>query len=522
MVAKLLLFPLLAFTLMAPATAAAADPQPRIVGGTAASAGEYPAQAYVQVETPDGIGACGGTVIGERQVLTAAHCTVDDSTGDVLAPAAFLIVLGENVITAAEVDDPAEIYGVTGVDVHEAYGSDPSGVGNDLAMLTLDRDAFPDPANPEVGRMLLVGPSETSLWDPGTSATIVGWGTTSSGGPSSDDLLEAQVPIVEDQDCVDAYTVDPDGSGPGGPIPIDPDTMVCAGDGVHDTCQGDSGGPLMVPDSAATDLVLAGVTSFGNDCADPDYPGVYVRLGAPALNAWVRGRLYSVNFSQAPAFPTAGQPVGFAATAAQGGGFVWDFDGDGQFDASGASVTHTFPAAGVYRVVLRATDPEGQPAERVRTVTVAARPPVAAGGSGPDLTLPLVSASLSSRVFAVDRGGAPERPVGAARKGTTFRYRLSEDARVVFTIERALPGRRSGRRCVKPTRRNRGKRKCTRYQRFGRFAQASKAQSNSKRYSGRIGRKAMKPGSFRATLVATDAAGNRSKPKRLALRVVRR
>ena len=63
--------------------------------------------------------------------------------------------------------------------------------------------------------------------------------------------------------------------------------MVCAGDGVHDTCQGDSGGPLMVPNAARTAFVLVGATSWGIGCAEELFPGVYTRLGAPTLNAWV-------------------------------------------------------------------------------------------------------------------------------------------------------------------------------------------------------------------------------------------
>jgi hypothetical protein len=54
-----------------------------------------------------------------------------------------------------------------------------------------------------------------------------------------------------------------------------------------------------------------------------------------------------------------------------------------------------------------------------------------------------------------------------------------------------------------------------------RFAKQSKAGANRKRFSGRIGKRALKPGRYRATLVATDAAKNRSKPKRLLFKVVR-
>jgi hypothetical protein len=147
--------------------------------------------------------------------------------------------------------------------------------------------------------------------------------------------------------------------------------------------------------------------------------------------------------------------------------------------------------------------------------------PLAGGGGGAPPSF--ASASLSPRTFAVDRKGPAELAVAArAKKGTTFRYSLSEPARVVFTIERVLPGRKVGRACRKQTAKNRHKRACKRYVSPGRFAAAAVAGANHKRFSGRIGRRALAPGSYRATLIATDTSGKASTPKRLSFRVVRR
>jgi hypothetical protein len=108
------------------------------------------------------------------------------------------------------------------------------------------------------------------------------------------------------------------------------------------------------------------------------------------------------------------------------------------------------------------------------------------------------------------------------RKGTTFRYVLSEAGRTVITIERRTAGRKVGKRCRKRTRANQARRRCTRYVRAGRFAQAAVAGRNVKRFSGRIGRSALKPARYRARLVATDAAKNTSAPRLLGFKVVRR
>jgi hypothetical protein len=226
-------------------------------------------------------------------------------------------------------------------------------------MLTLDR-----PEASASAPIRLIRPSETALWAPGVEATFIGWGAYFFGDNGYHPVLrEAHGPIRTDADCAGAY-----GSG------FHAASMFCVGaadpPGSSDTCQGDSGGPLLVEDGSP--YALAGVVSTGFECNREGFPGIYARIGAPALNAWVRSRLYSLNFTNAPATPTAGQPATFTATAAAGTTDVrWDFDGNGTTDASGSPVSHTYPSGGARNVVLKATDPEGQPAERRRLITVA-------------------------------------------------------------------------------------------------------------------------------------------------------
>ena len=149
--------------------------------------------------------------------------------------------------------------------------------------------------------------------------------------------------------------------------------------------------------------------------------------------------------------------------------------------------------------------------------------PPPGGGTPADTERPVfLAASLRPATFAVNPRGAAERPVAAVvRRGTTFRFRLSEAARVVFAIQRARPGRRVRGRCVRLTQANRRRPKCTRFVATRRFAVTAAAGLNAKKFSGRIGRRALRPGRYRATLTATDAAGNKSAAKRLNFRVVR-
>ena len=148
-------------------------------------------------------------------------------------------------------------------------------------------------------------------------------------------------------------------------------------------------------------------------------------------------------------------------------------------------------------------------------------------GPAPDGSPPLVTGIATDRRWAV---GATITALGAGRRvktGTSFRYTLSEPATVSIAIARARSGRRVGKRCVKPSRKNRRRRRCTRHRRVVALTRAALAGANSTPFSGRWidprnRRRALRRGRYRATIVATDAAGNKSAPKRLRFRVVRR
>jgi hypothetical protein len=111
--------------------------------------------------------------------------------------------------------------------------------------------------------------------------------------------------------------------------------------------------------------------------------------------------------------------------------------------------------------------------------------------------------------FRVDRRGRREVAVSGAARGTTFRYALSEPARVTFAIQRKRPGR-----CGRA-------RRCARFRRVAAFGADGVAGPNAERFSGRIGRRTLVPGAYRALVIATDAAGNRSGAATLRFTVLR-
>ncbi len=199
---------------------------------------------------------------------------------------------------------------------------------------------------------------------------MLGWGTTCAQTCSSvTQLRQAGVPIVDDASCSVDYLLPPTFVGS-----FNQTTMFCAGTGATDTCQGDSGGPLMVPRLDA--FVLAGVTSWGQGCADSRYPGVYVRLGAAALNSWVRDRIPTAAIAVSPSSPNPGANVALTATGTQPSGqtgartYAWDLDADGQYDdATGTTASLPAITAGSHVVRVQESYPDGDRAVAREVVT---------------------------------------------------------------------------------------------------------------------------------------------------------
>jgi CSLREA domain-containing protein len=156
--------------------------------------------------------------------------------------------------------------------------------------------------------------------------------------------------------------------------------------------------------------------------------------------------------------------------------------------------------------------------------------PVAVTGPPADTIAPRITAlKVSNALFMVRRSGRAAG-AGAPRsrvvpRGTRFRFRLSEAGGVAFTIARRMRGRRVGKRCRAISAGKRGRRPCVRWVAVRRFIRAGVAGRNSVMFSGRIRRgrrvRALKAGRYRATVRASDAAGNRSKAARVRFRVVR-
>jgi secreted trypsin-like serine protease len=252
--------------------AAWAGPHPRIIGGTDSTAGEFPFMAaLVQPASANSLYLrdyqahfCGGTVIGARWVLTAAHCVEGLRNEDVQ------IITG--VTTLADEAPFATRVNVSAILPHPLYDDDK--IANDVALLYLAT-----PVATSASFSVDDGTSAATLTD-GADLTAIGWGITNQNiisDPNDDQFLPTLQKTVLDfvpfNRCNSTTFYN-------GRLHT---SALCAGFSsgtARDTCFGDSGGPLMLP-AGGGGWRQVGVTSYGatGTCALSTEPGVYVNIG---------------------------------------------------------------------------------------------------------------------------------------------------------------------------------------------------------------------------------------------------
>jgi sugar lactone lactonase YvrE len=234
-------------------------------------------------------------------------------------------------------------------------------------------------------------------------------------------------------------------------------------------------------------------------------------FNAPLGIAAVVNRPPVAALSAAPGVVAAGRPVrldGSGSRDPDGQRLVyeWDLNGDGAFEGvSGTNPTasHTFTLDGTATVHVRVNDPHGGRALAGTRVTV-------------DGSMPMVTGvRLGARVLGVGRRGRPRAARRPPPRSTKLRFRLSEPATAVVTLERARAGRRDARGRCRPGRR-RGRR-CLSWSRARRITRAMETGSNAITVRSR----GLKPGRFRVALEASDRVGNRSARRTVTFRVVR-
>ncbi|KAI1942018.1 hypothetical protein LOZ66_001499 [Ophidiomyces ophidiicola] len=218
----------------------------RIVGGSMAKLGQFPALVAIEVE---GVQNCGGTLLGPNLVLTAGHCVRGYPINTLTVRAGSLTQV-EGGITV----------GVSSYRIHPRYYQPK--FDHDLAVVHL-ASSIARGESIDYGNLAAAGTDVAA----GSTVTVAGWGRTrNSDTATTTALLYASIPVMDRATCATHYADER--------LEIT-QTMICAGVKGRVSCKGDSGGPVY--DASGRQIV--GVIAWGKRCGENGHPAVFVRVG---------------------------------------------------------------------------------------------------------------------------------------------------------------------------------------------------------------------------------------------------
>ncbi|CAK1554489.1 unnamed protein product [Leptosia nina] len=235
-----------------------------IVGGVQAAKNEFPHMVLLGFgDTPQTAQwDCGGTLISDRFILTAGHCTYSRDAGPIK-----YALLG--VLKRTEPINNDDLYNIKRVIKHPQY--DPPRRYNDIALLETDRPM-------KLGESAVPACLDIGAPNDYNRCLATGWGATENRGASSNILQKVILEKFTTDECSKMF-------GPNRLMKngFDGRTQICYGDKKKskDTCQGDSGGPLQLKHKQISCMyTVIGITSFGRACGVIGQPGIYTKVAA--------------------------------------------------------------------------------------------------------------------------------------------------------------------------------------------------------------------------------------------------
>ncbi|XP_050672354.1 trypsin alpha-3-like [Leptidea sinapis] len=226
----------------------------KIVGGYDTTIQSIPYQVYLLLQKGDLFYQCGGSILNDMNILTAAHCLTGMERVYVRAGSTYSDQ-GGSFVTSRRFSQ------------HPLYNNKTSDF--DVGVIRLSKKLALDGRTMKAIRLVRSGMRLPT----GSNVTVSGWGATSENGDTSETLMAVKIPIVSNSECAKSY---------GNSLTS---RMFCAGvpQGGKDSCQGDSGGPVVLQSGQQ-----AGVVSFGIGCARQGTPGVYTNLADRQIRTWIK------------------------------------------------------------------------------------------------------------------------------------------------------------------------------------------------------------------------------------------
>ena len=241
-----------------------AENRPKIVGGSTAPINKFQFQvALVEKQLLSNFHGqfCGGSLINNNTVVTAAHCLDGENINSL-----------QVLVGTHDLENGGERVNVASLIIHPRYSPENSGFDYDVAVIKLKPNKKQETLLNRLPKAKL--PSMTSKkLAPGTPVRVSGWGYLEEiGDDRPSKLHHVSVNVIDQNTCISMYKASP----------ITP-RMICAGIlylGGKDACQRDSGGPLILNEN-----VLVGIVSWGLGCGEAKFPGVYSNV--TALREWI-------------------------------------------------------------------------------------------------------------------------------------------------------------------------------------------------------------------------------------------